>query len=120
MDPVELLKEKLLLACKVFQSQKLFDGFGHVTLRAAEVGSSQFRDRFLNSLAPFLDVFEGGGVGEADMFVGAEVFARDRGDFGFFEQIIGHVAGSLELLARGGLAEEFAHVGEYVECALGF
>ena len=36
MDPVDLLKEKLLLACKIFQSQKLFDGFGHVTLRAAE------------------------------------------------------------------------------------
>ena len=36
MDPVELLKEKLLLACKIFQSQKLFDGFGHVTVRGAE------------------------------------------------------------------------------------
>ncbi len=36
MDHVDLLKEKLLLACKIFQSQKLFDGFGHVTLRAAE------------------------------------------------------------------------------------
>ncbi|HJX09898.1 MAG TPA: hypothetical protein VJ733_05295 [Candidatus Binatia bacterium] len=44
MDPVELLKEKLLLACKIFQSQKLFDGFGHVTLRAAEEGSVAFKE----------------------------------------------------------------------------
>jgi ribulose-5-phosphate 4-epimerase/fuculose-1-phosphate aldolase len=36
MDPIELVKEKLLLACKIFQSQKLFDGFGHVTVRVAE------------------------------------------------------------------------------------
>lgn len=36
MNPVELLKEKLLLTCKIFQRQKLFDGFGHVTVRAAE------------------------------------------------------------------------------------
>jgi ribulose-5-phosphate 4-epimerase/fuculose-1-phosphate aldolase len=36
MDPIEHLKEKLLLACKIFQSQKLFDGFGHVTVRVAE------------------------------------------------------------------------------------
>ncbi|MBI4523082.1 MAG: hypothetical protein HY695_04625 [Deltaproteobacteria bacterium] len=33
---VDLLKGKLLLACKIFQSQKLFDGFGHVTLRLSE------------------------------------------------------------------------------------
>ena len=54
------------------------------------------------------------------MLFGAEVFAGDRGDFGPFEQVIGHVAGSLELLARGGLAEESAHVWKHVECALGF
>lgn len=36
MNPVELLKEKLLLTCKIFQRQELFDGFGHVTVRAAE------------------------------------------------------------------------------------
>lgn len=36
MDNVELLKEKVLLACKIFQSQKLMDGFGHVTLRLSD------------------------------------------------------------------------------------
>jgi len=36
MDNVELLKEKVLLACKIFQSQRLLDGFGHVTLRLSE------------------------------------------------------------------------------------
>ena len=37
------------------------------------------------------------------MLFGAEVFAGNRFDFGFFEQVVGHVAGSLELLAPGGL-----------------
>ena len=77
--------------------------------------SPELRDRVLDSLAAFLDVFERGGVGEADMLFGAEVFARNRGDLGFFEQVVGYVAGSLELLARGGLAEQSAYVRQASE-----
>ena len=33
MSDVELSKEKVLLACKIFQSQGFLDGFGHVTMR---------------------------------------------------------------------------------------
>ena len=36
MNPIEHLEEKLLLACKILQSQKLFDGFGHVTVRISD------------------------------------------------------------------------------------
>jgi ribulose-5-phosphate 4-epimerase/fuculose-1-phosphate aldolase len=36
MDPIEHSEEKMLLACKILQSQNLFDGFGHVTVRIAE------------------------------------------------------------------------------------
>ncbi len=36
MDRIEPFKEKIFLACKIFQSQKLLDGFGHVTLRISE------------------------------------------------------------------------------------
>ncbi len=36
MSRMESLKEKVFLACKIFQSQKLLDGFGHVSLRVSE------------------------------------------------------------------------------------
>ncbi|HEX9156036.1 MAG TPA: class II aldolase/adducin family protein [Nitrospira sp.] len=36
MSSVESSKEKVLLACKIFQSQGFLDGFGHVTLRLSE------------------------------------------------------------------------------------
>jgi ribulose-5-phosphate 4-epimerase/fuculose-1-phosphate aldolase len=36
VDNVELLKGKVLLACKIYQSQGLLDGFGHVTLRLSQ------------------------------------------------------------------------------------
>jgi len=36
MNSVELAKEKVLLACKIFQSQGFLDGFGHVTLRLSD------------------------------------------------------------------------------------
>jgi len=35
MSDVELAKERVLLACKIFQSQGFLDGFGHVTLRVS-------------------------------------------------------------------------------------
>jgi len=36
MHSVDLAKEKVLLACKIFQSQGFLDGFGHVTLRLSD------------------------------------------------------------------------------------
>ncbi len=33
LDPVEGLKEKMVMACKVLQSQRLLDGYGHLTQR---------------------------------------------------------------------------------------
>jgi ribulose-5-phosphate 4-epimerase/fuculose-1-phosphate aldolase len=33
LDPIESLKEKIVLVCKVLQNQKLIDGYGHVTAR---------------------------------------------------------------------------------------
>jgi len=36
MSDVELAKERVLIACKIFQSQGFLDGFGHVTLRVSD------------------------------------------------------------------------------------
>ncbi len=36
MSNVDFAKERVLLACKIFQSQGFLDGFGHVTLRLSE------------------------------------------------------------------------------------
>jgi ribulose-5-phosphate 4-epimerase/fuculose-1-phosphate aldolase len=33
IDPVETLKEKVVLTCKVLQKQRVFDGYGHLTAR---------------------------------------------------------------------------------------
>jgi ribulose-5-phosphate 4-epimerase/fuculose-1-phosphate aldolase len=33
IDPVETLKEKIVLACKVLQKQRVLDGYGHLTAR---------------------------------------------------------------------------------------
>jgi ribulose-5-phosphate 4-epimerase/fuculose-1-phosphate aldolase len=33
IDPVETLKEKIVLTCKVLQKQRVFDGYGHLTAR---------------------------------------------------------------------------------------
>jgi ribulose-5-phosphate 4-epimerase/fuculose-1-phosphate aldolase len=33
LDPIESLKEKMVLVCKVLQNQGLIDGYGHVTAR---------------------------------------------------------------------------------------
>ena len=33
VDPIEALKEKIVMACKVLQSQGLVDGYGHLTAR---------------------------------------------------------------------------------------
>jgi hypothetical protein len=36
LDPIESLKEKIVLVCKVLQKQRLIDGYGHVTARLAD------------------------------------------------------------------------------------
>lgn len=36
LDPIEALKEKMVMVCKVLQSQGLVDGYGHVTARLAD------------------------------------------------------------------------------------
>jgi len=36
LDPVESLKEKIVLLCKVLQHQGILDGYGHVTARLAD------------------------------------------------------------------------------------
>jgi ribulose-5-phosphate 4-epimerase/fuculose-1-phosphate aldolase len=36
LDPVESLKEKIVLVCKVLQNQGLIDGYGHVTARLSD------------------------------------------------------------------------------------
>jgi ribulose-5-phosphate 4-epimerase/fuculose-1-phosphate aldolase len=36
VDPVESLKEKIVLVCKVLQNQRLIDGYGHVTARLSD------------------------------------------------------------------------------------
>lgn len=33
LDPVEALREKMVLACKVLQKQRVIDGYGHLTAR---------------------------------------------------------------------------------------
>ncbi len=36
LDPVESLKEKIVLVCKVLQNQRLIDGYGHLTARLTD------------------------------------------------------------------------------------
>ena len=36
LDAVEAIKEKLVLACKVLQKQRVIDGYGHLTVRLAD------------------------------------------------------------------------------------
>lgn len=36
LDPIEALKEKIVMVCKVLQHQGLVDGYGHVTARLAD------------------------------------------------------------------------------------
>lgn len=33
IDPIEALKEKIVLACKILQNQSVLDGYGHLTVR---------------------------------------------------------------------------------------
>lgn len=36
LDPIEALKEKIVMVCKILQHQGLIDGYGHVTARLAD------------------------------------------------------------------------------------
>ena len=36
MDAIEAVKEKMVLACKVLQKQRVLDGYGHLTARLAD------------------------------------------------------------------------------------
>ena len=42
LDPLDALKEKMVLVCKALQKQRLLDGYGHVTARLAD-GRNQMR-----------------------------------------------------------------------------
>ena len=54
------------------------------------------------------------------MLVRTEVFTRNHGNFGFFEKVIGKVAGRSEALAINRSAQQFADVRKNVECPLRF
>ena len=36
LDAIEAVKEKMVLACKVLQKQRVLDGYGHLTARLAD------------------------------------------------------------------------------------
>ena len=36
IDPIEAIKEKMIMVCKILQKQRVIDGYGHVTARLAD------------------------------------------------------------------------------------